>query len=125
MADPTGYGRVVRQGGEVTAVVEHKDADAATRAVREVATSVYSFDAAALADSLQRLTTDNAQGEEYLTDVVGLHRAAGLAVTAHLAEDPTRRWASTTGCSWRRPDGCCATASSSATSGPASPSSTR
>jgi bifunctional UDP-N-acetylglucosamine pyrophosphorylase/glucosamine-1-phosphate N-acetyltransferase len=53
-----------------------------------VATSVYAFDAAALADSLQRLTTDNAQGEEYLTDVVGLHRAAGLTVTAHVAADP-------------------------------------
>jgi bifunctional UDP-N-acetylglucosamine pyrophosphorylase/glucosamine-1-phosphate N-acetyltransferase len=78
----------VRDGGSVVAVVEHKDADEATRALREVATSVYAFDAAAPADSLQRLTTDNAQGEEYLTDVVGLHRAAGLAVTAHLAEDP-------------------------------------
>jgi CTP:molybdopterin cytidylyltransferase MocA len=88
LEDPTGYGRVVRDGGSVVAVVEHKDADEATRALREVATSVYAFDAAALADSLQRLTTDNAQGEEYLTDVVGLHRAAGLAVTAHLAEDP-------------------------------------
>jgi bifunctional UDP-N-acetylglucosamine pyrophosphorylase/glucosamine-1-phosphate N-acetyltransferase len=88
LADPTGYGRVVREGGAVTAVVEHKDADAATLALREVATSVYAFDAAALADSLQRLTTDNAQGEEYLTDVVGLHRAAGLTVTAHIAADP-------------------------------------
>jgi bifunctional UDP-N-acetylglucosamine pyrophosphorylase/glucosamine-1-phosphate N-acetyltransferase len=85
--DPTGYGRVVRDGGSVAAVVEHKDADAATRALREVATSVYAFDAAALADSLEQLTTDNAQGEEYLTDVVGLHRAAGLVVAAHLAED--------------------------------------
>jgi bifunctional UDP-N-acetylglucosamine pyrophosphorylase/glucosamine-1-phosphate N-acetyltransferase len=83
--DPTGYGRVVREGGSVTAVVEHKDADAATLALTEVATSVYAFDAKALAESLQQLTTDNAQGEEYLTDVVGLHRGAGLVVTAHLA----------------------------------------
>jgi len=85
LADPTGYGRVVREGGAVAAVVEHKDADPATLALREVATSVYAFEAAALADSLQQLTTDNAQGEEYLTDVVGLHRAAGRTVTAHVA----------------------------------------
>jgi bifunctional UDP-N-acetylglucosamine pyrophosphorylase/glucosamine-1-phosphate N-acetyltransferase len=84
--DPTGYGRVVRDAaGAVTAVVEHKDADEATRAVREVATSVYAFDAAALAEALRALTTDNAQGEEYLTDVVGLHRTAGLGVAASVA----------------------------------------
>jgi bifunctional UDP-N-acetylglucosamine pyrophosphorylase/glucosamine-1-phosphate N-acetyltransferase len=84
--DPTGYGRVVRDdAGAVTAVVEHKDADATVRQIREVATSVYAFDAAALGDALRRLTTDNAQGEEYLTDVVGLHRAAGLVVAAHVA----------------------------------------
>ncbi len=84
--DPTGYGRVVRDAdGAVTAVVEHKDADAATRAVREVATSVYAFDAAALAEALGALTTDNAQGEEYLTDVVGLHRRAGRGVAASVA----------------------------------------
>ena len=83
--DPTGYGRVVRSGGSVTAVVEHKDADAPTLELREVATSVYAFDARALLESLQKLTTDNAQGEEYLTDVVGLHKSAGLTVTAHIA----------------------------------------
>ena len=84
--DPTGYGRVVRDAdGAVTAVVEHKDADEPTRAVREVATSVYAFDGAALAEALRSLTTDNAQGEEYLTDVVGLHRAAGLGVAAEVA----------------------------------------
>ena len=86
--DPTGYGRVVREGGAVSAVVEHKDADDATRAIREVATSVYAFDAKALREALQSLTTDNAQGEEYLTDVVGLHRDAGLGVAAHVAPTP-------------------------------------
>ncbi len=87
--DPTGYGRVVRDpSGTVTAVVEHKDADEATRAVHEVATSVYAFDAVALRDALGALTSDNAQGEEYLTDVVGLHRTAGRVVAASLAELP-------------------------------------
>ncbi len=83
--DPTGYGRVVRSAGSVTGVVEHKDADEATLAIREVATSVYAFDTAQLAASLRELRTDNAQGEEYLTDVVGLHKAAGLTVAAHVA----------------------------------------
>ena len=87
--DPTGYGRVVRDAGAaVTAVVEHKDADEPTRALREVATSVYAFDAVALAEALRSLTTDNAQGEEYLTDVVGLHRAAGAVVAASVAVTP-------------------------------------
>jgi bifunctional UDP-N-acetylglucosamine pyrophosphorylase/glucosamine-1-phosphate N-acetyltransferase len=85
--DATGYGRVVRQGGSVAAVVEHKDADEPTLEIREVATSVYAFDAEALADSLQKLTTDNAQGEEYLTDVVAMHKDAHRTVTAHLAHD--------------------------------------
>ena len=86
--DPTGYGRVVRDAtGAVTAVVEHKDADEATRALSEVATSVYAFDAAALTEALRSLTTDNAQGEEYLTDVVALHRCAGAGVAAAVAED--------------------------------------
>jgi len=87
--DPAGYGRVVRdETGAVAAVVEHKDADEAVRALREVATSVYAFDAAALGEALHSLTTDNAQGEEYLTDVVGLHRAAGAVVAAAVAATP-------------------------------------
>jgi len=69
-------------------VVEHKDADPATRAIDEVATSVYAFAGAHLREALGRLGTDNAQGEQYLTDVVGLHRAAGLRVGAEVAKDP-------------------------------------
>lgn len=88
LADPTGYGRVVRDAaGAVTGVVEHKDADPQQRAIGEVATSVYAFDARALAEALGKLGTDNAQGEEYLTDVVGLHHDAGLTVAAHVAVD--------------------------------------
>jgi bifunctional UDP-N-acetylglucosamine pyrophosphorylase/glucosamine-1-phosphate N-acetyltransferase len=70
----------------VRAVVEHKDADAQALSIDEVAVSVYAFDAAHLRDALGRLSTDNAQGEQYLTDVVGLHREAGLTVAAHVAE---------------------------------------
>ena len=88
--DATGYGRVVRtESGAVRAIVEHKDADAATREVREINSSVYAFDAAQLRAALSQLTTDNAQGEEYLTDVVAIHRAAGLAVAAYVTPVPT------------------------------------
>jgi len=88
LADPTGYGRVVREGGAVRAVVEHRDADDAVRQITEVATSVYAFDAAALREALPQLQPDNAQGEWYLTDVVGLHRAAGRTVGGQPAGDP-------------------------------------
>ncbi len=84
--DATGYGRVVRSAsGQVDAIVEHKDADAATREVREINSSVYAFDVEQLRATLAQLTTDNAQGEEYLTDVVGLHRESGFVVAAHVA----------------------------------------
>jgi bifunctional UDP-N-acetylglucosamine pyrophosphorylase/glucosamine-1-phosphate N-acetyltransferase len=85
--DPTGYGRVVRDASGVTAVVEHKDADDVIRQIDEVATSVYAFAARPLKEALGRLKTDNAQGEQYLTDVVGLHKAAGLTVAAEIARD--------------------------------------
>jgi bifunctional UDP-N-acetylglucosamine pyrophosphorylase/glucosamine-1-phosphate N-acetyltransferase len=73
LPDATGYGRVVRDSdGHVVAIVEERDADAQTRQINEVNTSVYAFDAAKLRAALGRLTTDNSQHEEYLTDVIGL-----------------------------------------------------
>jgi bifunctional UDP-N-acetylglucosamine pyrophosphorylase/glucosamine-1-phosphate N-acetyltransferase len=89
LPDPTGYGRVVRDSaGAVNAIVEHKDADPQTLGVREINTSVYAFSAGPLREALTKLGTDNAQGEEYLTDVVSLHRQAGLPVAAHVAPNP-------------------------------------
>ncbi len=83
VSDPHGYGRVVRgSDGRVRAIVEDRDADEATRAVHEVGTSVYAFDGARLRAALARVTTDNAQGEEYLTDVIGLLVADGEIVSA-------------------------------------------
>jgi bifunctional UDP-N-acetylglucosamine pyrophosphorylase/glucosamine-1-phosphate N-acetyltransferase len=87
VADPTGYGRIVRDEQGVRAVVEHKDADEATRAIDEIATSMYAFDGASLVEALGGLTTDNAQGELYLTDVVAIHREQGRVVTAKVADD--------------------------------------
>ncbi len=86
--DPTGYGRVVRDdAGRVLAVVEERDADAATRAIREMNTSVYVFDTAALAAVLPRIGDANHQGERYLTDAVGLLVADGATI-ATLTTDP-------------------------------------
>lgn len=83
--DPTGYGRVIRDdSGKVTAIVEEKDADAATRAITEVAMSTYVFDGSSLADSLPRLGRDNAKKEEYLTDVIALLApVTGFGVVDH------------------------------------------
>ena len=81
--DPTGYGRVLRRpDGAVAAIVEHRDATEQQRAVDEINTSVYAFEIGPLQDALTRLSTANSQGEEYLTDVVGLFVAAGLTVGA-------------------------------------------
>lgn len=88
--DPTGYGRVLRApDGSVTAIVEHADADGEQRSVREVNAGVYAFDRAALADALGEVTADNAQGEQYVTDVVGILADSGAPVGAHRA-DPER-----------------------------------
>lgn len=90
VADATGYGRVVRDPatGEVTGIVEHKDADDAQREIREINSSVYVFDAAVLRGALGRLGRDNAQGEVYLTDVLAIARADGGAVRALRVDDP-------------------------------------
>src|SRR3954463_4919865 len=83
VADPTGYGRILRDAdGDVAGIVEHKDADDAQRAVREINSGIYAFDAAVLADALGRIRTDNAQGEMYLTDVLSIARAEGRRVAA-------------------------------------------
>src|SRR4051794_35953297 len=89
LADPTGYGRVLRAAdGSVQRVVEHGDASPAELAVTEVATSVYAFDHALLREAVGQLSTDNAQGEEYLPDVVGILAGAHsvAAVTAPAEE---------------------------------------
>ncbi len=89
LPDPTGYGRVLRDGhGRVEAIVEEADATTEQRAVDEVCVSVYCFRRGLLAPSLRRIAPDNAQGEYYLTDVVGVLREAGHPVAACTADDP-------------------------------------
>jgi bifunctional UDP-N-acetylglucosamine pyrophosphorylase/glucosamine-1-phosphate N-acetyltransferase len=87
--DPTGYGRIVRDdNGGVSSIVEQKDCTPDQCSIDEVNTGTYCFDAAALFEHLDRLDTDNAQGEFYLTDMVSLFVAEGLGVTALVVEDP-------------------------------------
>lgn len=89
--DPAAYGRVVRTAtGEVERVVEAKaagDAGPGQLAIREINAGTYAFDAAPLAEALQQLSNDNAQGEYYLPDVFPALREAGRSVAAHLADD--------------------------------------
>ncbi|MDR6539134.1 bifunctional UDP-N-acetylglucosamine diphosphorylase/glucosamine-1-phosphate N-acetyltransferase GlmU [Variovorax soli] len=91
--DPTGYGRIVRapaaEGeGEVQAIVEEKDASEAQRAIRETYSGVMAVPVQLLKPWLARLDNKNAQGEYYLTDVVGLATIDGVPVVAHRVEDP-------------------------------------
>ncbi|MEO3793441.1 bifunctional UDP-N-acetylglucosamine diphosphorylase/glucosamine-1-phosphate N-acetyltransferase GlmU [Nonomuraea sp. B10E15] len=86
--DPTGYGRIIRDdSGAVLEIVEEKDADAGQRAVKEMNSGIYAFDGELLADAVKRVSADNAQGEEYLTDVLAILRGDGHRVGACVAGD--------------------------------------
>ena len=85
--DPTGYGRVLREGGQPVAIVEHRDATPAQREIREIGTSVYCFDAATFWPALDQVTPQNEQGEYYLTDVIGILRREGRRLEAMIAAD--------------------------------------
>lgn len=88
LADPAGYGRVIRDDiGNVTGIVEQRDLMAEQEAINEISSGTYFFDAPALLQRLDQLTNKNAQGEYYLTDVVGMLAHDGLTVAAHVCED--------------------------------------
>jgi bifunctional UDP-N-acetylglucosamine pyrophosphorylase/glucosamine-1-phosphate N-acetyltransferase len=88
LADPTGYGRVVRDRNDrVDRVVEHGDASAEERDIDEINTSIYCFRRTLLAPALRRITPENAQGEYYLTDAIEVLRDAGHKVIALVAPD--------------------------------------
>jgi bifunctional UDP-N-acetylglucosamine pyrophosphorylase/glucosamine-1-phosphate N-acetyltransferase len=87
--EPAGYGRIIRGKGDlVERVVEESDATEEERAISEVNRSIYCFRRGVLAPSLRRLTPANAQGEYYLTDVVGVLSGAGYPVHSFVATDP-------------------------------------
>ncbi len=87
--DPTGYGRIVRDAeGHVTAIVEHRDATPDQLDITEINSGMYAFDGQRLTESLAAITTQNAQGEEYLTDVIAILRAGSHRVSAAVVDDP-------------------------------------
>ncbi len=88
VARPHGYGRIVRDaGGNLERIVEEKDASDEEKQITEINSGIYAFDATVLRESLAQVSTDNAQAEKYLTDVIGIARAAGGAVAARTIED--------------------------------------
>lgn len=88
VADPTGYGRVVRGAdGQVAGIVEHRDASPAQREIQEINAGIYAFDADFLRESLSLLDQNNDQGEVYLTDLVAIAVRAEKPVQALILED--------------------------------------
>jgi bifunctional UDP-N-acetylglucosamine pyrophosphorylase / glucosamine-1-phosphate N-acetyltransferase len=89
LPDPTGYGRILRDGsgGDLLGIVEQADASPSQLAIREVNAGVYAFDVAALRSALSRLRSNNAQQELYLTDVVSIVRSDGHVVRAKHVDD--------------------------------------
>ena len=89
-SDPFGYGRIVRDdAGDVVEIVEQKDCTPEQAAITECNSGFYCFDIELLFSALEEVSTDNAQGEYYLTDVLGIARKRGQRVLAFKAEDPT------------------------------------
>lgn len=86
--NPFGYGRVIRNAdGEVTKIVEQKDANDFEKQIKEINTGTYLFENKRLFEALKEINTDNAQGEYYLTDVISIFRQAGEKVGAYILRD--------------------------------------
>jgi bifunctional UDP-N-acetylglucosamine pyrophosphorylase/glucosamine-1-phosphate N-acetyltransferase len=85
---PDGYGRIVRQGDQITSIVEHRDASPLEREIREINSGVYAFDIVPLFAALRDIGSSNAQGEYYLPDLVKIYRARGLTVETLRVDDP-------------------------------------
>jgi bifunctional UDP-N-acetylglucosamine pyrophosphorylase/glucosamine-1-phosphate N-acetyltransferase len=87
LPDPRGYGRILREGENISGIVEEKDASESQRAIREINTGTYVFDADFVFSVLPQLGKENAQGEYYLTDVVAAAAAAGRKTRALCLSD--------------------------------------
>ncbi|WP_055665263.1 bifunctional UDP-N-acetylglucosamine diphosphorylase/glucosamine-1-phosphate N-acetyltransferase GlmU [Desnuesiella massiliensis] len=84
--NPTGYGRVIREKDEVARIVEHKDCSEEELKVKEINAGMYCFDIEALRDSLGKLNNNNAQGEYYLTDIIGILKSENKKVGALITD---------------------------------------
>jgi bifunctional UDP-N-acetylglucosamine pyrophosphorylase/glucosamine-1-phosphate N-acetyltransferase len=88
LPDPYGYGRVVYDdNGELSAIVEERDASEAVREISEINSGVYIFDIDSLIGALDKISKSNSQGEEYLTDVIAILKSDGKKVATHLTPD--------------------------------------
>ncbi|MGL4549066.1 bifunctional UDP-N-acetylglucosamine diphosphorylase/glucosamine-1-phosphate N-acetyltransferase GlmU [Eubacterium aggregans] len=85
--DPTGYGRMVKEGDALIKIVEHKDATAEERAIQEINSGMYCFDAACLREALAKIVPENVQGEYYLTDTIEILRTMGKKVGTYTTPD--------------------------------------
>ena len=88
--DPTGYGRIIRDGhsDRMKAIVEHKDATPEQLAIREINSGTFCFDNQLMFDAIEHIGKENAQGEYYLTDAVAILHGRGLTVAVVTAENP-------------------------------------
>jgi bifunctional UDP-N-acetylglucosamine pyrophosphorylase / glucosamine-1-phosphate N-acetyltransferase len=84
---PYGYGRIVRSAGKIARIVEERDASPTERAIKEINSGIYAFELAPLWDALRSIASKNAQGEFYLTDLVGIYRRRKLPVETLVLED--------------------------------------
>jgi bifunctional UDP-N-acetylglucosamine pyrophosphorylase/glucosamine-1-phosphate N-acetyltransferase len=87
LADPHGYGRILRKGGRIAAIVEERDATPDERNIDEINSGIYAFARAPLFDALRSIGSANAQGEYYLPDLVRIYRERGLTVETVAVED--------------------------------------
>lgn len=89
LTDPYGYGRILRaDNGQITRIVEERDASSEQRAIREINSGIYALSLSKLFSTLHRLATDNAQGEYYLTDLVALYHQEGRNVEGLCVDTP-------------------------------------
>jgi bifunctional UDP-N-acetylglucosamine pyrophosphorylase/glucosamine-1-phosphate N-acetyltransferase len=88
LANPTGYGRIIRRHGQITAIVEERDATPEEKRIDEINSGTYVFRADQLRRAVRRIRPNNVQREYYLTDAVRLLLAAGEKVSAYQAPDP-------------------------------------
>lgn len=85
--NPFGYGRIVKDNGRVTSIIEEKEASSEVKRIKEVNAGVYCFDSKELFKALDKITNNNDKGEYYLTDVIGIQVAEGKLIEAFILED--------------------------------------
>jgi bifunctional UDP-N-acetylglucosamine pyrophosphorylase/glucosamine-1-phosphate N-acetyltransferase len=89
VTDPAGYGRIVRTGEAISAIVEHRDATEEQRRINEINSGIYAFDLGPLFEAVRRIGSGNAQSEYYLPDLVRIYRERGLPVETVVLDDAT------------------------------------